>query len=561
MKKEASASLNAAHLRSVQIQRKIFNSLKRQIATLFGKMPASLASYEKESQRDFRISLKYLTPIAKEQFISALQTAEVIFIGDFHTYDQAQRTALRILRETLANSHSHTGWALGLELMPSTLQTCLDKFQAGTLSLEEFHHQIDYENAWGFPWKHYSPLFRWAKQQNIKLLGLNAPPNVTDLNARDRWASQIIFDYFKNQNRQAHPTKLFILYGEHHLGSKHLPKEVKTLDPSLSTMIVHQNSDSLYWKLALSQSPLNGEILKINKNTFCIFSGTPWAKWASLLQWVEEGRLKEETDEDGSEREPDYLSWIHHSGKWIGEFFKINSPSFDNLTVFTTEQMEELEALLDQAVEKGILSTLDRNWVNQHLLCDFRIYLPQLRIAYLGTPSHNRATEISGIYWREELFGEHPLFRGTPEGLFHLLLNECFGFLGSLLLNPQRKCDLIQDHLDRIQDLNVGKAPSYPYEKKARESALLLLKEPQQGKIPKHIRATFPWAVAAKYAGQILGKKIYQALHQGQIHTDFIWKLFLKGDFNPVMSSQDRYCLLLKKTSIVKLALSKKDRF
>jgi uncharacterized iron-regulated protein len=77
-------------------------------------------------------------------------------------------------------------------MIPSHLQWALDRFQSGDLSLDSFHEAIHYRKEWGFPWKHYAPLFEWARKKRIRVLALNRPKELTHpASASKRSATQL----------------------------------------------------------------------------------------------------------------------------------------------------------------------------------------------------------------------------------------------------------------------------------------------------------------------------------------------------------------------------------
>ncbi|NBU20345.1 hypothetical protein EBS43_02855, partial [bacterium] len=283
---------NRIQKKVLQVQKKIFYSLQTEIDFLLGKQPESISKYAKENNKDFILSkAKSPTLITKDALLRRINEADVTFIGDYHTFDQAQRTALRMIREVITPA-SH--WVIGLEMIPSQYQQELDDFQAGKLTVKEFHESIQYSQEWGFSWKNYEPIFQWAKENRIRLIALNQPKILSahsqqssDLKERDRWAAGIITDLFRLENG----LKMMVLYGELHIGTSHLPKQLKLiseqfLERPLQSVTIHQNHDQLYWKIAQSVPHQKPAILELNEHVFCVFSSTPWAKLQSLMSWA-----------------------------------------------------------------------------------------------------------------------------------------------------------------------------------------------------------------------------------------------------------------------------------
>jgi hypothetical protein len=263
------------HLQKViRLQRKILKALKADSEYLLGKTPDLIVSYARENRVDFYPATRKPRTVSKNELIRAIRSKNITFFADFHTFDQAQLGALRIFREVVRPSED---WCLGLEMIPSQFQKELDQFQANQISVQEFHKLISYRKEWGFPWKNYAPLFKWAREAQVKLIALNRPkeifisPGESELHSRDQWASGIITDLIQNNQK----LQMLVLYGEHHVGSRHLPARFKETSESLVEIpltwaVVHQNEDSLYWRAVAENLDLQREAIQLKK-IFTVF--------------------------------------------------------------------------------------------------------------------------------------------------------------------------------------------------------------------------------------------------------------------------------------------------
>jgi uncharacterized iron-regulated protein len=129
------SSNRSAHDRLLALQKRIHRSLQEQAKQLLGEMPESIRRYEREYREDFKRIRKRPQIVQKDELIREIRNCDVTLIGDYHTFAQAQRTALRILREAAQKGES---WYLGLEMIPSHRQEALDRYQLGQLSEEHF---------------------------------------------------------------------------------------------------------------------------------------------------------------------------------------------------------------------------------------------------------------------------------------------------------------------------------------------------------------------------------------------------------------------------------------
>ena len=504
--------------RLLKFQRQIFHSLTREATTLLGETPSTIRQYKAEFERDFKgKALSNPSSAAsrsnKNELVREIRRATVTFIADYHTFHQAQRTALRLLREVCRPGEN---WAVGLELVPSRYQPALDAFQNGELSLEEFHRHIHYKAEWGFPWRNYEPLFHWARENKIRLIALNLPKEFAslrhqrDLHQRDRWAAGLITDLLSLNS----DLKMVVLYGELHVASSHLPKQfarvskdyfrdskesVRGKKPAARTVIVHQNHDGLYWKLAAKGREVEANVVKLGAGKYCVFSSTPWNKLQSLVSWAEsdggesgwssddgrgedggrrggeDGKRASEgrgRGSDGSKRgssaakragdgrddsydpesdddegvETDYVSVLQTYGKAVSELMGVETPSFETITARTIDQ----SSFLDQLSET-LGSAAERRLIQGQISRGHRLYIPGAKLAYLGSPSPNGAAELAAAHVMNHYARSHSLQIHSRPDFSRWMLENAFSFFGSLVINPRRKCDLAEDHRRAIR--------------------------------------------------------------------------------------------------------------
>jgi hypothetical protein len=504
---------------------------------------------------------------------------------------------------------------IGLELIPSHYQAILDSFQNGNLSTGAFLEAIHYSEDWGFPWSNYAPIFNWAKKNKIPIVALDRPKEVIrtgdsgDLHERDRWAAGRILQTFQeknpsanqkgNQDAKSKPLKMFVLFGELHIGSKHLPSQLSRLSQKLRIrplkwLSIHQNEDRLYWKLAVENLELCTQILQLKKNIYCVFSSTPWAKLQSLVNWAEGGEptvpLSESTyrpsrvDQQSQEDEDavDFLSLIRIYGDTLSEFLGSAAPSgslrYEELNVVTIHQAESIQNL-------GKRDGLTQNEIRTlrfHLAHHFRFLLPKLKLGYLATPSHNGAAEIAAIYLLSSGHSiSHSLSLESTEDFYRLILESAFGFFGSLILNPRRKCDLPIDHMQRIKNLKAGSIPYLPLELEARMLALEILRSTPRNfqRLHSNLEELItkknldPQLILAyRFAGRIFGKLLHLEILAGSLKLDTVHEIFLEPIFPPRTTEtisthsatpyayQKRFEFLLEKLSPIDLGPSKQDQ-
>ncbi|MGL5835091.1 MAG: ChaN family lipoprotein [Waterburya sp.] len=115
-----------------------------------------------------------------ETDISKLQQHDVVYLGETHDSPTAHQRQLEIitqLQEKLAGGEPEL--AIALEMFQRPFQPILDRYLAGTITEEQLRKQTEYDTRWGFDWEFYAPILRFAKEQQIALIALNTPSEIT----------------------------------------------------------------------------------------------------------------------------------------------------------------------------------------------------------------------------------------------------------------------------------------------------------------------------------------------------------------------------------------------
>jgi hypothetical protein len=228
-------------------------------------------------------------------------------------------------------------------------------------------------------------------------------------------------------------------------------------------------------------------------------------------------------------------------GRTIAEFLELPVPPFEGLSVATVEDTE----FLDWISREREFSREELALIRFHVLHNQRIYIPGRtnQVAYLATPSHNWAAELAAIHLLHAHMRPRALRLGcrTRADFFGRVLEGAFGFFGSLILNPRRKCDLSQDHLRRLRELGGfgdtrREPPLFPFEAEARELCLSVLPgshahRPEDAQLIESFlrrpRLGPAMLLGARFAGQILGKRLHHAvLESGAFSVEDVRRIF-----------------------------------
>lgn len=98
--------------------------------------------------------------------------------ADHHRWQLQTLAALHLFRPDLV---------LGLEAFPRRVQSVLDKWVAGELSVREFLLQSDWYRVWGTPASAYLPLLEFARLNRIPLVALNVERSLTQAIGAKGW--------------------------------------------------------------------------------------------------------------------------------------------------------------------------------------------------------------------------------------------------------------------------------------------------------------------------------------------------------------------------------------
>jgi uncharacterized iron-regulated protein len=107
-----------------------------------------------------------------DQLATQLATKRVVFVGEIHDrYDHHlnQFEIIRRLHELDPNM------AIGVEYFQQPFQAQVDDYIAGRIPENEFLRATEYYQRWGYDYRLYAPIFRYAREQHILVRALNVP--------------------------------------------------------------------------------------------------------------------------------------------------------------------------------------------------------------------------------------------------------------------------------------------------------------------------------------------------------------------------------------------------
>jgi hypothetical protein len=297
-----------------------------------------------------------------------------------------------------------------------------------------------------------------------------------------------------------------------------------------------------------------------------------------------------ETDDDEflCDLESDSLATMHSYAEAMADLLKLPSPSFDQLTVQSVYSADFLNDLRTEVR----LQPAERSLIRNLVLHNFRFFVPRTGLVYLGTPSSNGTAELAAVILAKGHSPRTPIFGETTDSFFQAVMDQAFGFFGSLLVNPRRKCDLPEDHLQRYLQLKMKPDSGVNYERQARLYTLAGMEE--QARFLERMRRQTsrrkdsdaqnpPWGItviadqvlhsrgaaghharlslwlAGRYLGQILGKLLHRALLQGDVSLDQIRELAWQASDRRWRPAEVRYWEWVSVVASQNLPVSKRQ--
>ena len=105
-----------------------------------------------------------------------LAEKRAVFIGENHQRYDHHLNQFAIIQRLHERDPQ---WVIGLEMFQQPFQPYLDAYIDGQLSERELLEKTEYFQRWGFDYRLYRPILRYAKARGIPLVALNVPAEIT----------------------------------------------------------------------------------------------------------------------------------------------------------------------------------------------------------------------------------------------------------------------------------------------------------------------------------------------------------------------------------------------
>jgi uncharacterized iron-regulated protein len=108
------------------------------------------------------------------EMASDLKKKRIILVGEHHGNKSHHRAQLTVIQALM---HAGAKVAIGLEMFRDDSQNTLDQWITGELDEADFE-RIYYDN-WNFPYDAYRMIFKYAREKQIPMIGLNVSRDIT----------------------------------------------------------------------------------------------------------------------------------------------------------------------------------------------------------------------------------------------------------------------------------------------------------------------------------------------------------------------------------------------
>lgn len=551
-------------------------ALVRRIASASGvdRLRSDLRTYYLEYLRDVD---DYQRIATKEEILRRVTASRIVLGGDYHSLDQSKKTHLRILRR-LARRERPV--CLALECLPSERQDDVDAFMRGDLPEAELLRRIDYRRRWGFAFGPYRELLDLARSHGFTVLALNGPSGPTGrrLKSRDRHMARLIVAAASDGRL------VYAIVGDWHLAHNHLPARVRAARPDAPPLLIYQNSDSIYWKLASRGLEQATDAVLVRPGAYCIVNATPFVKLASYALWeghrAQASRLAHEgllagsqgtpvwmedasDGDDAPEPESDTSDTFSLFVEAIARFFDLHVAP--DVTILTPHEGNLMQRLVRD------LRSRDEDFMHETaaLMVNGRsFYVPQIRTVYLGTLSLNAMADMASrfIYHALSRSGRYPA--DARRSFYARVMREAVTFLGALIINHKRPYRRRADYEELLREAR-GRRQLGP----DLEQALVARHYLRHRRIEKRVLAGGrpPTARAAIYhlkpiirygvtrgLGQALGRKLHEAMVRGLLPKADVAALY-REDWCRRVDPLERYIGLVRETRRIEAAVRERD--
>jgi len=117
-------------------------------------------------------ALDLSTTFTLDQLAARVASDRVVFIGETHNRYDHHLNQLELIKRL---HQADPQLVIGVEYFQQPFQQPVDDYIAGRIDETEFLRATEYFQRWGYDYRLYAPIFRYAREQRITVRALNVP--------------------------------------------------------------------------------------------------------------------------------------------------------------------------------------------------------------------------------------------------------------------------------------------------------------------------------------------------------------------------------------------------
>lgn len=525
-------------------RRALLRNVKDEVGRRLGQMPADLIDYEREARKlsrgRYRVS-------SKSEILAEVESADIVYGGDFHAHGPAQRTHFKILRHLAPERPV----VLALECFEPRAQKYIDLFLADKIDAEKLKTRVKWDERWGFPYENYRALLELAKKRGWRVCAVGLEAEQTQGGSGLKRQDALTAKMLRSIMLSSPHALIYVVIGELHLS--HLPDLVRRQFRStrrLREVAIHINTESVYFQLAKKGLEHSVDVIRYKTpithqglTRFCVLSSPPWVPWQSYLLHLDQTLELEWTDSDAGEGDFDPTDHVRHLATWIAEDLKL-LPSQDGKPGKKLEKLLEglsVYSAQDATLWRKIESAhegRERDFARRLMMKGASFMLPSLGVGCLAQTTVNHAAHLASEFLQMKVSGRDRELWRFPRDFHAAILVEALAYFGSKQVNHKRQAETFTDLRTELQAI--------PATDEGREALRLALDQRMselvyfhQGRRRKTLvkpKKSASYLEAALILGRMMGERLYAAYHARKISRGEIVRLFktdvLSRDFS-----------------------------
>lgn len=507
----------------LKARKALLKSVKNEVRERLGVLPAELVNYEVEAKKlargRFRIS-------SKSEIMAEVESADLVYGGDFHAHGPAQRTHFKILRHLAPERPV----VLALECFDFRVQKHVDQYLAGKLDLEKLKKRVHWDEQWGFPFENYRALIELARRRGWKIQAIGLPAKLTQgaggLDRQDLMTAKAI----KRTMLNSPNALIYIIIGELHL--THLPEKIHREFRSarrLREVAIHINTESVYFQLATKGLEHSVDVIrygnaKQSMTRFCVLSSPPWVPWQSYLLHLDKSMELEWTDSGETEEDFDPTDHVKRMAHWIAKDIglPLKVDALSDLAVYSAS-----DAKLWRKVE-GTSAGFSKEFARRLMVKGASFMLPSVGVGCLAQMTVNHAAHLASEYLQMKVSGRTRELWRFPKDFQAAILVEALSYFGSKQVNHKRQAETFSDlrtELQTIQPTDEGR-DALRLALDQRMSELVYFHQGRKRKSLVKPAKSASYLEAALILGRMMGERLYVAFLAKKISKREIVRLF-----------------------------------